>query len=224
MTTLSWEEFSALLRNPAAEIALYLTLWKHHVQHPAYAWRVTGISIKHGIPMPLEITDYLGGVAARMDAAEQESDLRAALPKIMGFPAKKKKGRGKPFDPGADLGDLDDMRLAILFATELRRGHSVPKALKNATAKLLPAHFGSLDERSLKKRIAKAVCREIMPRTAAEWRTELHSRIVRAHDLLHQLYLTHQSRELMRDWQAALAHVSRRAGFVALGNMHGHKN
>jgi hypothetical protein len=194
VSALSWEEFSALLHNPAAEITLQLTLWNHHMQHPAYAWRVIGICAEHGIPMPPEITAYLGGVAARMEGAKQESDLRAALPKIMGFRAKKKKGRGKPFDPDADIGDLDDMRLAILFATELKRGHGVPKALKNATAKL-PAHFGSLDERALKKRIAKAVCLKIVPSTAAEWRTQLHSRIVGVHDLLHQLYLAHQSRE-----------------------------
>jgi hypothetical protein len=194
VTALSWEEFWTLCNNPAAGIALNLTLWKHHMQHPAFAWRVIGLCAENGIPMPPEIITYLGGVAARMQGAEQESDLRAALPKIMGFPAKKK-GRGKPFDPDADIGDLDDMRLAVLFATELRRGHTVSKALKNATAKFDDAYFDSLDERSLKKRIAKAVCLEIMPSTAAEWRRELPSRIVALHDFLHQLYLAHQSRE-----------------------------
>jgi hypothetical protein len=192
MTALSWEEFLALVHNPAAGVTLHLTLWKG-TQHPVYAWKVIGLCAENGIPMPPEITAYLGGVAARMEGAKQESDLRAALPKILGFAIEKKKGPGKPFDPDA-LADDDDRRLAILFATELRRGRSVPKALENATAKL-PPHFGDLDERSLKKRIAKVMCLETMPSTAAEWRTELHSRIVGSHDFLHQLYLAHQSRE-----------------------------
>jgi hypothetical protein len=191
VTVFSWEEFSALLHNPAAGITLYLTMWKL-TQHPAYAWRVIGICAEKGIPMPPEITTYLGGVAARMEGAKQASDLRAVLPKIMGFPAKEKKGPGKPLDPDDDLGvDSDDIRLAILFATELSRGRRVSKALENATAKL-PAHFGSLDERSLKKRIAKAACLEIMPSTAAEWQAELHSCFV---GVMHQFYLMHQSRE-----------------------------
>jgi hypothetical protein len=154
---------------------------------------VIGICAEHGIPTPPEITAYLRGVAARMEGARQESDLRAALPKIMGFPAKKK-GPGKPFDPDPAGSDPYDLRLLVLFGAELSLGHSVAKALGNATVKL-PARFASLDERSLKKRIAKTAGLEIMPSTAAEWRTKLEARVVGYLDLLHQVYLAHESRE-----------------------------
>src|SRR5262249_3688834 len=168
----------------------YVSLWKL-TQHPAYAWEVIGICTEHGSPLPPEITDYLGGVANRMDGARQEGDLRKVLSMVIGFPAKKKNGPGKPFDP--DACDPDDIDLAILFATELESGLSVPKALKNATANpSLPVHFATLDERSLKKRIAKAVGLEVIPSTAAEWRTELHSCIAAFLDLLHRLrHLAH---------------------------------
>jgi hypothetical protein len=173
MSLVSFEAFRAFCADPDFMVGGYLALWEEST-NPVYLWRAIALCLKHKKPLPPDVTDYLAGVAQRMEEAKASADLRKVLPKIMGFPVVGR-GPGRQLDPEADE-HPDAYALVIRFGIELERVHNVSKALKNATAcERFPRRFGDADDKTLKRWMARAIELDRPPRTKEEWRSAIRS-------------------------------------------------
>jgi hypothetical protein len=154
------------------ELRTHLARWRK-TRHPVYLWRAILVCDERG-KLPLEVWAYLRRVA--QDMAAPGKDTRGALPTILGFPKKGKRGP-RPRDPGPK--DLNDVKLVLLFGREvLKSGCTVDEALV--------AVLNSLPQRSadaligdsydkLKNRIAEAAGLTAVPPTADAWRQALRA-------------------------------------------------
>jgi hypothetical protein len=169
-TTDKW--FDAI-SDPDFQIRMCRGAWER-VENPIFVWWAVAFCAEYKKPYPDWVTDYLGDVAQRMksDYATAATDLRAVLPRIMGFSAKQP-GPGRPLDPS----DEDDaLLLAGWFAIEIvDRGQKPTEALRKA-AERLPPEVADRDEKTLWRWLMKVVDLKRRPRTNAEWRAALRSR------------------------------------------------
>jgi hypothetical protein len=131
-------------------------------RHPRLAWEAISICSSHKLPIPAWVSDYLAEVAGRMESAEAR-DLRAELPEILGFPAK----RG-PTSPLPAETAVDRSMFAHLFAARIERGDNISDALDMAVLALDPSDT-TRDELTLLHWAAKHFGFQPTPRTPASW-------------------------------------------------------
>jgi len=179
------EKLRTLLRHPDIRIRALRSGFAE-TGNPAYVWQAVAICAEHSRPLPDWILAYLGVVAKLMtsDAARASTDLRAILPSIMGFPAKR--GPGHPLDPDGGVPD-DAALLSILFAIEIERGEKPSAALHNAASHSdLSPEVAAHDDRTLWRWVMQTVGLEQRPRTNDEWREVLRNHFVAFNDLIEQ--------------------------------------
>jgi hypothetical protein len=82
---------------------------------------------------------------------DDASDLRAVLPKVLGFPNKKKPGPGKPLRPGRPGLDLDKADFILKFLPYIAQGDDPKTARSNACDGMSPEFGDRHDDRALEK-------------------------------------------------------------------------
>jgi hypothetical protein len=115
--------------------------------NPVYAWNAICFCSRADEPLPHWVLAYLAECAERMMLNDHTSDLRAVLPKVLGFPKKKKSGPGKllrPFDP-------DEVEFTHKFLTYIARGNDPKTARSNACDDMSPEFSDRHDDRALEK-------------------------------------------------------------------------
>jgi hypothetical protein len=159
--------FDACASNPNLLLAACYDNWQD-TKNPSHMWHAIDICARHKCDFPDWIREYLGLCAKRMMAEAQSKaskDLRAILPKVLGFPAKR--GRGHPLRPD---GSEDYMTVAWAFAGEIAKGRKPSDALSNASKVLHKTLGDKIDYKTLLGHIKKHFDLKKAPRTNAEWK------------------------------------------------------
>jgi hypothetical protein len=177
--------FDACASDPNLLLAACCDEWQD-TKNPCHIWQAIDICARHRCDFPEWIRDYLGLCAKRMmeEAHSKASkDLRAILPKVFGFPAKR--GRGHPLRPD---GDDEYMTVAFAFATEIFKGSKPSHALRNASKVLDRPLADKIDDKTLLGHIKKEFGLEKAPRTNAEWKTSIDNWYLERFGLLEMIF------------------------------------
>jgi hypothetical protein len=138
--------------------------------NPHYVWEAMDICAEHKRDFPDWVRGYLDQCARRMaDAAQSKAshDLRAILPHVLGFPAKR--GPGHPLRPDEGF-EVEYMTPAIVFATEILKGCKATEALHSASKFLDQPLADTIDDKTLLAHIKKHFGVKKAPRTNADWK------------------------------------------------------
>jgi hypothetical protein len=164
------------IKEPGLKLRTARFFWED-TQNPAFVWRAIEICISPDTQaeFPTWVRQYLADCARRMfsPASIEKSDLRKALPGIMGFALKR--GPGNPLNLGTD----DQFVLpAMKFAIEIEKGAKPTDALRAASESLDPA--GRTNEKTLQLHIKRYFSLAKAPRTNAEWKRAIRAWYIEA--------------------------------------------
>jgi hypothetical protein len=151
-------------------------------KNPAYVWRGISVCSHAKIAFPNWVSQYLAECAERMLSAgtSKTSDLRAILPRVLGFP--KKRGRGNQLKPPDE--HLKHFDPAIAFGMEIANGAKPSDALRTAFDHLNSKSADKMDDKTLLSHIKKFYGVKSAPRNNAEWRKKIASALNAALDPL----------------------------------------
>ena len=154
------------IERPEFMLRVALGSWQE-TDNPAYVWWAIELCTRSDqIEFPHWVREYLAECAQRMSSpdAAGASDLRKVLPRIMGFPVKR--GRGRLLDLGAE----DYATPAMRFAIEIEKGAKPTAALHTAFEALDAKIADKMDDKTFLSHIKKFFGVPNAPRTNADWK------------------------------------------------------
>jgi hypothetical protein len=167
--------------DPKVLLTAFYESWRD-TGHPYNVWRAIHVCARHDRPFPKWIRSYLSLCAKRMmdEAKSKDSqDLRAALPRVFGFPARR--GRGHPLRP---YGDEEYGVASSLFADKIAEGFKPADARRIALDYLDKSPAKTIDDKTFMTHLKKFYGVKKAPRTNAEWRKLINTWYIETFGLL----------------------------------------
>ncbi len=161
-----WERFINFSRNPVVRLWLFSELWKQ-TENPIYVWKAIKFCARNQLGFPDWVCTYLAECAERMSSPDAgvASDVRKALPQILGFALMR--GRGSALRPLGD--EWKYLVPAARFALEIVRGTKPSAALRSAFDHLDAGVADKMDDKTLMSHIKQQFGIKRAPRSNAEW-------------------------------------------------------
>jgi hypothetical protein len=164
----------AMLKDPRLNLEASRSAW-NDTANPVFVWEAIKACTNKNWPLPDWVNVYLAMVAERMtaDSARTNPDLRKVLPKILGFP-KKKRGPGRLLDPYSV--PEDRMIFAVKFLCKLGQKREPRQALVEACSEMDADFADAAEEETLWSWILEELCLTKKPETNAEWHDAARAR------------------------------------------------
>jgi hypothetical protein len=155
--------------NPVTHVRSNEMEW-NRTGNPVHVWAAIEQCIWEKLEFPEWVTAYLLDTGRRMRSpeAQESTDLRVVLPKIIGFPPKSQRGR-YPLRPYSDADDVR-MDFACEFAAEIKNGAKPIDALHDSCRVLDLKTGDKVDDKTLRGWVKEFFELMKWPRTNAGWR------------------------------------------------------